>query len=365
MLYRAIGVVSGSSLNGLDVAFAEIHETTGKWTAEILAGQRVPYSTEWKQKLRSAGDLSVFEYHALHVEYGKYLAAVILQFIEENQLHYKVQLIACQGHTSFYKANRQICSQLGDGATIAALTGINVVGDVRSIDMALGGKGAPVFPVVEKLLFTANQLFLHIGSNVTISRHLDNDYKSYDVCPGNRLLDLLAARDDKAFDAAGMMASEGKVDTALLDILNELEYYHLPLPKTLSADFTTDVVYPMLDDLRLNVHDALRTACEHIAIQVAEAVQTLSAERLITSKQLFVTGGGANNEFLISRISAALSTSGVDVMVPDKMIVNYKESLAMGIIGILRWREENNVFSYITGAERDSIGGAVWIGQEA
>jgi anhydro-N-acetylmuramic acid kinase len=365
MVYRAIGIVSGSSLNGLDIAFVELQETTGKWTAEIKAGRRIAYDAGWKEKLRDASTLGAFQYHVLNVEYGKYLAGVVLQFIEESDLHYKVQLIALSGHIGFYKADLQVCSQLGDGATIAALTGINVVSDVRSIDLALGGKGAPVFPVVDKLLFPGQGLFLHLGSNAMVSRHINGDYQGFDVCPANRLLDRIAARENKPFDMGGMMAAEGTIDTSLLEILNELEYYHMPLPKTLSADFATDVVAPLFDPMRISVKDALRTACEHIAMQVSAGVQLLTSDRLLPSKQLVVTGGGGNNDFLVQRIREILANSATEVVVPDRMIVNFREALAMALIGVLRWREENNVFGYITGARRDSIGGSVWIGQEA
>jgi anhydro-N-acetylmuramic acid kinase len=365
MVYRAIGIVSGSSLNGLDLAFAEVQETSGKWSAEILASERFPYSEAWKQKLRNSASLNVKAHQQLHIEYGRYIAETVRKFIDTNNLHFKVQLIACHGHISVYDPAHHICSVLGDGATIAALTGINVVTDVRCVDLSLGGKGAPVYPVAEKLLFPGNHAFLHLGANATLSGHHNNFYRSLEVCPANKLLDLIASRDEKPFDPAGSMAAEGKTDTRLLTILNELEYYKLPYPKTLSLDFATDVIYPLVDDLSLSVHDALRTAVEHIAVKVAEAWRYLSVQQIFPSSRLFLTGGGANNEFLVSRIAGNLAADGVEIIVPDKGIVNFKESLAMALIGILRWREENNAFSYITGASRDSIGGAVWIGQEA
>ncbi len=365
MVYRAIGVVSGESLNGLDIMFAELHETTGKWTAQILAGERIPYEPELKRRLANLDTLSLSEFNVLHVSFGKYLAEVISDFIERNNLDYKVQLIACDGHTIFYKPELKICSQLGDLSQVAAITGINVVGNVRNIDIALGGRGAPVYPVAEKLLFSAQQLFLHLGSNANLSLHLPGQYKKFDVCPANKLLDKLAARDNKDFDPGGMIAAEGRVDEKLLNILNELEYYDLPLPKSLSVDFATDVVYPLFDDLRLNVKDALCTAVEHIAFQVAKGVKLLMSDERAAKNELFLTGGGANNNFLVERISSMVGEAGISVIVPDKLVVNFKEPLAMALIGVLRWREENNVFKYITGAERDNIGGSVWIGQEA
>ncbi|RYY15002.1 MAG: anhydro-N-acetylmuramic acid kinase [Chitinophagaceae bacterium] len=365
MVYRAIGVVSGGSLNGLDIMFAELQETTGKWTAEILAGERIPFEPEISSKLKTLENLSSFEYHEFNVVYGKYLAKTVRDFIDRNQLHYKVQLIACDGHTALYKPDQQICSQVGDLAQVAAITGINVVGNVRSSDLSLGGRGAPIFPVVEKLLFSGEQLFLHLGSNANLTRHLPGDYKSFDVCPANRLLDKLAARDNQHFDPGGAMAAEGNVDENLLEILNELEYYRLPLPKTLSIDFSMDVVYPLFDKLRMNVKDALRTAVEHIAIQIANGVKILTAGDLATKNELVISGGGANNDFLVDRIRTRVGESGITVPEPVKLVANFKEPLAMALIGVLRWREENNVFGYITGAKRDSIGGAVWVGQEA
>ncbi|HTE23680.1 anhydro-N-acetylmuramic acid kinase [Flavitalea sp.] len=365
MVYRAIGVVSGESLNGLDIMFAELHETTGKWTAQILAGERIPYEPEIRRKLENLDSLGLSEYHELHVTFGQYLAELIRDFIDRNELHYKVQLIACDGHTIFYKPELKICSQLGDLSQVAAITGINVVGNVRNMDLGLDGKGAPVYPIAEKLLFSAQQLFLHLGSNANLSRHLPGQYKNFDVCPANRLLDKLAARDNLDLDPGGMMAAEGKVDEKLLDILNELEYYELPLPKSLSIDFATDVVYPLFDELRLNVKDALRTAVEHIAIQVTNGVKLFMSDEPAAKNELFMTGGGANNNFLVERIRTLVGESGISLIVPDKLVVDFKEPLAMALIGVLRWREENNVFKYITGAKRDSIGGNVWIGQEA
>src|SRR5688572_30416011 len=199
--------------------FAELHETTGKWTAEILAGERISYDPELRQRLKNVDNLSIAEYLEFHTTYGKYLGEEIRAFIERNQLHYRVQLIACDGHTTHYKPDRGLCLQVGDLAQVAVMTGINVVGNVRNTDLALGGRGAPIYPVAEKLLFTDQQLFLHLGSNASLSRHAAGGYNAVDVCPANRLLDKLAARDKKEFDPAGMMAAEGNVDEKLLEIL--------------------------------------------------------------------------------------------------------------------------------------------------
>ncbi|MET0298656.1 MAG: anhydro-N-acetylmuramic acid kinase, partial [Flavitalea sp.] len=325
--------------------------------SEIVVSERVPYEVEWQKKLKASPGLNAVDYYALNIEYGKYIASTVNAFIERHQLHYKVQLIGFQGHISFYYADRGICAQLGDPATIAAATGINVVSDIRSIDLALGGKGAPVFPVGEKLLFTQEQFFLHIGSNAALSLHKSGEYKVLDAAPGNRLLDKLASKSGKPIDENGKIAETGTVDTQLLNMLNDLEYYSLPAPKFLSADFTTDVLLPLFAGL--DPSDALSTACEHIATQVAAAAVGLGANRIMLS------GGGANNAFLVERIKVLLAENGIEVVLPAADVINFKEAVSMALLGVLRWREENNVFGYITGASRDSINGAVWIGQEA
>jgi anhydro-N-acetylmuramic acid kinase len=175
---------------------------------------------------------------------------------------------------------------------------------------------------------------------------------------------MMAARAGKQFDEGGKLAASGNIQPELLHILNTLEYYQLPFPKSLSNDFGTQVVYPMLKNAGFNIHDTLRTYVEHIAMQVSNAIRMLKTDAGQTSK-LLVTGGGAHNDFLIERIRMMVQPIGIELVVPDKQLVDFKEAIIMALIGVLRWREENNALATVTGAERDSIGGAVWIGQEA
>lgn len=364
MIYRVIGVMSGSSLDGLDMAFVEFEEIGGKWNYEIKAANCKVYSAEWAERLKSATSLSAYDYLLLHSAYGKYIGDQLNEFIEEFDLHHKVQLISSHGHTTFHAPHAGMTAQLGDGAAIAAATEINVVSDLRAIDVAFGGQGAPIVPIGEKLLFPEYSHYLNLGGIANISFKGSDGYVAFDVCAANRVLNMLAQDTGKEYDEGGVVASTGKVYTPLLTRLNSLPYYALPHPKSLANSFGINQVYPLINGFDIPIEDKLRTYVEHIVMQIAYSIQKLSANKPIEGK-LLVTGGGAFNQFLISRLTAMLQSFSIEVVVPDAKLVNYKEALVMALIGVLRWREEYNVLNSVTGARRSSIGGAVWIGQEA
>ncbi|NML19375.1 anhydro-N-acetylmuramic acid kinase [Pseudoflavitalea sp. G-6-1-2] len=363
MVYRVLGLMSGSALDGLDIVFVEFQENGGKWEYEILHGETYPYSQEWIDKLRNAVSLKALDYQLLHVEYGHYIAGEVNKFIDQHKLDFKVQLIGSHGHTTFHVPSKHMTGQLGDGASIAALTGINVVSDLRAIDMALKGHGAPIVPIGEKLLLNDYDLFLNIGGIMNVSFNKPNDYIAFDVCPANRVMNMLAQKLGSEYDFDGKFARSGTLRPDLLKQLNALEYYKLPHPKSLANDFGTDVIYPLVAKSGYSIEDGLCTFAEHMAIQLKNSLEGLLQGNESVKKRILVTGGGAHNSFVIERLSAHLSEIGVEVVVPDKVLVNFKEALIMGLIGILRWREEVNVMSTVTGATRDSIGGAVWMGQ--
>ncbi len=355
--------MSGSSLDGLDVAFTELDDSGGKWSYEIKKAHCYPFSPELKKRLQNAVSSNARDYLLLHKDFGKYVAATINEFVETNHLHHRVQLIASHGHTTFHEPGEGLTAQLGDGSAIAALTGINVVSDLRAIDVALGGQGAPIVPIGEKLLFAGYDYFLNIGGIANISVKKEAGTVAFDVCAANRVLNILAANEGKEFDENGAMAAAGAIHTPLLTALNGQGYYKKAYPKSLANSFGTDVIYPLIASYNLSTADALRTYTEHIAQQVAYSLNGLHQPS--SEKQLLITGGGAFNTFLVNRLSAVLSPLNIKTVVPDELTIQYKEALIMALLGILRWREENTVLSSVTGASRDSIGGAVWIGQEA
>jgi anhydro-N-acetylmuramic acid kinase len=365
MVYRVVGIMSGSSLDGLDIVFAELDETSRKWSYEIKAAACIPYSHEWVKKLSAATKLNAYDYLLLHSEYGKYIGEQVNAFIDEHNLHHKVQLIASHGHTTFHSPELGMTGQLGNGASIAAATEINVVSDLRAVDVAFGGQGAPIVPIGEKLLFGDYPLCLNIGGIANLSFNTPGGYIAFDVCAANKVLNMLVQSEGKEFDEDGKIAASGKTDTALLTQLNRLNYYNLPAPKSLANSFGIDEVFPIVNDSPINTADKVRTYVDHVAMQIGYAVQQLAQKHGQVQGKMLVTGGGAFNSFLVKRLQAAVEPFGINVVVPDATIVNYKEALVMALIGVLRWREEYNVLHTVTGATRSSINGAVWIGQEA
>lgn len=403
--------MSGSSLDGLDIAYVHLQESVSsskdasrKWEYTFLHTACYPYTKEWKDRLAGATGLSALEYQLLHAEYGHYLGREVLRFIDEHSLQYQVQLIASHGHTTFHLPARKMTAQLGDGAAIAAITGINVVSDLRAMDLALGGQGAPIVPVGEKLLLSGYELFLNLGGIANISAASQGTtegatqgmapgrapYIAFDVCPANRVLNGLSALVGKDYDEDGALAATGIVDEGLLERLNGLSYYGEAYPKSLGNSLGTETVLPMIREGMGRVEDALRTYVEHIAVQIARAVEGLlpaggtGSQEVVSGGagkvgqaggagggvgeggeraaiRMLVTGGGAHNRFLTGRLQEILQPLGVDLEVPISQLVDYKEALVMALIGVLRWREENNVLASVTGASRDSIGGAVWM----
>lgn len=364
MVYRAIGLMSGSSLDGLDIVFAEFQENGGKWNYEIIAADCYPYTTEWTNRLKEAATSSALQYQLLHADYGHFLGKQVNRFIEENDLYYKVALIASHGHTVFHLPEKGMTAQVGDGAAIAAETKLPVVSDLRALDVALGGQGAPIVPIGEKLLLGEYDYFLNLGGIANISSSSDAGLIAFDICPANRVLNMLANDTLKEYDDEGRIAASGKTDSQLLQQLNVLEYYQLEYPKSLGNDFGTEIIYPMIKNTGIRADNALRTYTEHIVLQIKNSLQHLKTLRTRDNLKLLCTGGGAFNTFLVQQLREQLKDLHIEVIVPDERLVKYKEALIMALIGVLRWREKTNVFSSVTGAERDSVGGALWMGQE-
>ncbi len=363
MIYYAIGLMSGSSLDGLDIAYVEFSETAGKWNYEIKCAACMEYTDEWLEKLKTAVNLSAKEYQLLHTEYGRLLGDLINGFIEKFLLQHKVSLIASHGHTTFHMPEKKMTHQLGDGVSIAAATQLPVISDLRSMDMAFGGQGAPIVPLGEKLLFADYHYFLNIGGIANVSLNQNDEISAFDICAANRILNILAAEKNRQYDEDGILASSGKINENLLDKLNELEYYSMPYPKSLANSFGTDIIYPLIKNFNLITEDSLCTYTEHIAIQIKNSLLPVFSN--VEVRQIMVTGGGAFNKYLISRISKHLKEINFEMYLPGAEVIKYKEALIMALLGVLRWREQYTVLSSVTGAQRNSIGGALWIGTEA
>lgn len=352
--------MSGSSLDGLDIAYVHLNEVRGQWSYEIIHADCVPYTKDMSDKLRNVPQMSVPDFLKLHTSYGRFLGEAVNNFIDKHSIHHQVHLIASHGHTVMHEPQNNTSGQIGDGATIAAVTGLPVVSDLRNMDVALGGQGAPIVPIGDKLLFGQYDYWLNIGgiANITV---MHNDAPlAFDVCPANQVLNGLAEMAGKEMDRDGEMARSGHLQLDILADLADEDYYLKQPPKSLSNEQAKQLVFPILLESKNEINDLLRTATQHIADKIAAAVKDYPTTKEMPV--LLATGGGALNTYLMECLRDELAKQNTELHIPDENTVQYKEAIVMALIGVLRFREETNVLSSVTGASRDSISGALWMG---
>lgn len=358
MNYSAIGLMSGSSLDGLDIVWATFQEENSQWSYRIKKSECIPFSAEMRHRLQEATKLDAQSYLLLHTDFGHYCGQAVNRFLEGfNEDDFKPQVIGSHGHTTFHLPAQKMTHQLGDGAAISAITKLDVVSDLRAADVALDGQGAPIVPIGEKYLFRNFRYFMNIGGICNVSVHAGEQVAAFDVAPANRVMNMLAGEVGKPYDEDGALGALGRVDEHLLHTLNSLSYYAQPHPKSLANDFGTSVVYPLIKAAGLSVTDAAATFYEHIAEQTVKALQPFGTG---SKEEILLTGGGALNTYLVGRLTERLQESGIEAVVPDKDTLNYKEALIMAFIAVLRLRNDVTVLHTVTGASRDTCGGGLW-----
>ena len=350
--YSVIGLMSGTSLDGLDMAYCHFRFDDGKWYFRVLAAETVPYSPDWKQRLAGAETASALEYAKTHVEFGHLMGQLVRSFIERHQL--QVDFIASHGQTVFHQPEIRFTAQIGDGNALVAETGLPVICDFRTLDVALGGQGAPLVPIGDNELFYEYDFCLNLGGFSNISYQEADTRVAFDVSPCNMALNELAGELKLDHDPGGRNARLGKIHGALFDALNSLDFYHQTGPKSLGREWYLEHFRPLVMTAVVSVSDKLCTVTEHIAYQVAKTVAMETHAK--TPGKIIVTGGGAFNTFLLERIQAQTQH---EIVVPDELLVNYKEALTFAFLGVLRVRQEVNCLPAVTGAGRVCSGGSI------
>ncbi|MEO8588640.1 MAG: anhydro-N-acetylmuramic acid kinase [Flavobacteriales bacterium] len=348
MHYAAIGVMSGSSLDGVDLAWCEFSLDQGGWHFEIKEARTAPYSKDMQHRLLAVMDGSALELARLHRELGWFIGTAARDMLNGR----RVDVVASHGHTIFHKPGEGLTTQIGCGATIASISGSPTVCDFRTKDMALGGQGAPLVPLGEKLLFPGYDGFVNLGGIANVAVHRDGSVTGYDIGPCNMALNLLAQEAGRSFDDGGALAASGKVITNLLDKLDALAFYQLEPPRSLGREWFDDHVRTLIQEPAHPLPDRLRTMVEHIAHWIS-----VELGRNNVSRAMF-TGGGAFNACLIDRVRALSKTT---VELPDRTIIDFKEALIFALLGVLRLRGGPTALASVTGASRDSVGGALYL----
>lgn len=347
--FKVIGLMSGSSLDGIDIAYVNFSHDNKRWFFQIVEAGNVPYPIYWKEQLSEAFNKTKEELADLDKEYGRYLGNVTKRFIDKYELEPK--LIASHGHTIFHRPDERYTLQIGDGQEIANATGIMTINDFRSEDVSKGGQGAPLVPIGDRHLFADYPICLNIGGIANVSYEMNGKRIAYDICMANQLLNYLANKLGYDYDNNGQFARRGEINKELLEILNNNDYYKHDAPKSLGREFFENVQHKVIDESALSVYDLLATATEHIAYQIVKSTDTLERSKML------VTGGGAKNNFLIERIN---TLSKHEIIVPDVMITDYKEALIFAFLGVLKMEGKINVLSSVTGASSDSSSGKVY-----
>ena len=349
-MVKIVGVMSGTSLDGLDLCYTEFDYRDGKWEYNIVVAEDEEYPLEIKDKLANAQSMSAQNYALFNSDYGLYLGRRIKGFIERHAL--KPNYIASHGHTIFHQPPKRFTAQIGSGAGIAAETGVDTICDFRTTDVALGGQGAPLVPVGDRNLFPEFAYCLNMGGFSNISYDSGEERIAYDISPVNYVLNHYTRKIGLDFDKDGEIARSGKISKGLLSDLNNLEFYSLNGPKSLGREWVEEVVIPLIDSYGLSIEDRLATFCEHVAMQIS---------RHIKRGRVLVTGGGAMNRYLIERMSA--NAPQCEYFVPDTLTVNFKEALIFAFLGALYVNDIPNCLRSVTGAKYDSIGGALYKGR--
>ena len=340
-----LGLMSGTSLDGIDMALCDIDGNH----YSILAADTVPYSTSWRQRLSTLEHATALEYAKADVELGHLYGKTINQFLNKN--HLTADAIASHGHTIFHQPAIGLTTQIGNGDAIAAETGLPVVSNFRTLDVALGGQGAPLVPVGDELFFGQYDACLNLGGIANISFRSNGKRIAYDICPCNMALNKLASRLGLEYDSDGENARNGNLNKQLNEKLNKIEYYNITPPKSLGKEWFISQFWPIVEATPLSTSDLLATTTYHIAQQIAQVIQN---QRI---KTLLVTGGGAFNGYLIELLKRI--EPEVEITIPEKLIVNYKEALIFALLGYLRLSNRMNTLASVTGARCDSIGGTL------
>jgi len=346
---KIVGIMSGTSMDGLDLALCEFKSKNRQIAFNLLASQTIAYDDHWKMKLQNVFGANAQTYFKLHSEYGSYIGQQVNTFLTKHQQ--SADAIASHGHTIFHQPQLGYTTQIGCGATIAAKTAITTICDFRSLDVALNGQGAPLVPIGDRDLFHQAESCLNIGGIANISFTKNTKTSAFDICIANMALNYLTVTVEKAFDDGGKMAASGNCNDTLLQSLLKLNTNQ----ESLGREFFENQFLPILNNSTISLNDKLATCVEYTAIQICE---TLNQYQL---NSVLITGGGAYNTFLIERLKHYYEGT---IEIPSDEIIQFKEAIIFAYLGYLRLHEKTNTLSSVTKANRNSVGGSVYLGNK-
>ena len=347
--YYIIGLMSGTSIDGLDICYSK-YIYNGTWSFEILNAITIPYDDDWLHILKNAINKSPIELKQVDIQYTELVASLVLNFISVNRIN-NLDAICSHGHTVIHKPHQSITYQIGNLDLLSKRTNYTCVCDFRTQDVDLGGQGAPLVPIGDQLLFSHYKYCINLGGFSNISFLESKKLLAFDICPFNIVLNYYSKKIGHDFDNLGLLSSSGQILNNLLVKLNSLQYYHINGPKSLGLEWVIDNFYHELNKHDYKFEDILRTLVEHAAIQITKVLDKYGND------QVLITGGGVKNTFFMNTLS---SYSSSKFIIPELSLIDFKEALIFGFLGVLKLRNENNCIKSVTGASKDHSSGKIY-----
>ena len=342
-----IGLMSGTSVDGLDICYVSFdNHDPSKY--EIIDCETIDYDDNLKTKLKNIIKLDNDQIKQIDKEFGEFIGLNVLKFIKKNTL-YKADLISSHGHTVFHEPKFNKTLQIGNGEIINKVTKIKTVNNFREQDIQLGGQGAPLVPIGDKLLFDDYKYCLNLGGFTNISVKDSRTIYAYDICPLNTVLNHYANKLGYECDLGGKLSKKGVINIDLFNELNDLDYYKKSYPKSLGLEFVIENIFPITEKYKIKEVDILATYIEHASFQIKRNIDNGS--------KVLLTGGGTFNNNLIKTLN---HDSKINFIVPDKTIINYKESLIFALLGYLKINGKVNCLRSVTGASNDHSSGDIY-----
>ncbi len=346
--YNVLGVMSGTSLDGVDIALLNFRKNKD-WSYKNIIAETIPYPDQWQKQLSEALLYNDLRLHIFNEQYTTYLAEVIHKFLQKYNVK-DLHAICSHGHTIKHEPHNGFTLQIGNLPKLAKMLEHKVVCDFRVQDVDFGGQGAPLVPIGDELLFSHYDYCLNLGGFANVSTKVKRTRVAYDICAVNTVLNYLAGKLNLPYDRGGKIAASGKIEEGLLQKLNSLPFYEQAPPKSLGIEWVNSTIIPFFEDVA-SVASALRTYTVHAATQIAKELKGTERQKVL------VTGGGAYNSYLLHEVQ---KRTEVKVIIPSEDLVNFKEALIFGFLGVLKLRGENNVLSSVTGASQDHSSGVIF-----
>ena len=346
--FRVIGVMSGTSLDGIDIVYVNFKKNK-YWKYELINSKTYKYKNKWISLLQNISQEKIDSIKKIDLDYTKLLSKYIIDFINEFSIK-NIDFVSSHGHTAIHQPSNLITYQIGNLPILAEYINQKVICDFRVQDVELGGQGAPLVPVGEEYLFPEYNTLINLGGFANITKRIKNNIIAYDICPINIVFNHLSGMVESKYDDGGYIASTGNMNQDLYDHLQKLNYYEQDPPKSLGIEWVDAQIHPILKKFPNEpVKDLMNTFSNHFAFQIVKNIED--------QNNVLITGGGAYNDYLIQRIKNLTNSK---ITIPDPKIIEYKEALIFSFLGLLRLLEINNCYSSVTGSKKDHCSGKIY-----